>query len=318
MTHRIRILPATSETAVVLSTLGRQTFTDAFAKDNNEQDFQQYVEQAFQVSAIQQELVDPNTKFFLAYQQEKAVAYLKLRWGKTTARLGDDDAIEIQRIYVHQAEIGQGIGKQLMQTALDYAQANQFTTIWLGVWEHNPSAIAFYKRWGFQTFDSHIFMMGSDPQTDLLMKRSIPPLKIVPALTEDFPNIEKLLRVQQLPTEDVTPQIFFRVIKSTAGQVVGCCGLEIHDSLGLLRSLAVATNFQQQGLGQQLVNDIIAIAKENQISCLYLITTTANTFFKKFGFETVAREDVPLTIQQTREYSHLCPTSATVMQSTYL
>lgn len=318
MSSDIQIRPANNEAAVILSALGKKTFTDAFAKYNREQDFHRYVDQAFQESTVQQELVDPNTKFFLAYRQKEAIGYLKLRWGQTITQIDDSRAIEIQRIYVNQTEMGQGIGKQLMQTALDYAQTYQFTTIWLGVWEHNPSAITFYKKWGFQTFSSHIFMMGNDPQTDLLMKRSVPSLKITPAQSNDLPAIKKLLQSQQLPTEDVNSQILFQIIKNSSGQVLGCCGLEIHEPFGLLRSLAVDTNFQQQGLGQQLVNSMLVLAKNNHISSLYIITTTAVKFFSQLKFEMVSRNNVPAVIQQTAEFSYLCPDSATVMQYRHL
>lgn len=310
----VQIELASEQMASELAVLSRQTFVDAFEKDNNEQDFYAYVDEAFQESTIHQELVDPKAAFFVAYEQDSLVGYLKLRFDRTPSQLSEERALELQRIYVQQSAVGNGIGAQLMQTALDYAQANYFTTLWLGVWEHNSRAIAFYEKWGFRTFSSHLFMMGNDPQTDLLMKRTVPPFEFISAQPQDLAELRTLLQSQQLPVEDLNNHISFLLTRNTADKVVGCCGLESYSSVGLLRSLAVDPVFQGKGLGKRLVQQTLAMAKEKELETIYLLTTTAADFFQKIGFNQVSRTDVPMSIQQTREFAQLCPDSAVVMR----
>ena len=249
----IQIKPASPPDAAQLAVLGRQTFVDAFEKDNNPQDFWTYVDEAFQETTIQRELSDSHSAFFIAYEKEVAVGYLKLRSDHTPSQLKGAKALEIQRIYVQQSLIGKGIGTQLLQTAFRYAQAKGCTAVWLGVWEHNAQAIAFYQQWGFQIFGSHRFMMGNDPQTDLLMKREISPLEIVTASSQDLPGITTLLQQHKLPTEDLSDQLSLLVAKDMIEQVIGSCGMEIYNQIGLLRSLAVSPEYQGQGLGKKLV-----------------------------------------------------------------
>ena len=169
----VRITPASSHDSARLATLGYQTFVDTFGKDNNEADLRAYVEQAFSEPTIRQELSDSNASFYIAYQKDDPVGYLKLRQGQVPDQLQGRRVLELQRIYVHQHALGQGIGARLMQTAVDYAREHHYQVLWLGVWERNPSAIAFYERWKFTKFGSHTFMIGHDAQTDWLMHRQL-------------------------------------------------------------------------------------------------------------------------------------------------
>lgn len=167
----INIIRAAAQHSAVLASLSQQTFVDAFGKDNNPIDLNAYVSQAFSEATIQQELLDPGSVFYLAYLQEEPIGYLKLRRGRTPNTLRHCQAMELQRIYVQQRAVGRGIGARLMQTAVDYARQAGYRVLWLGVWERNPSAIAFYQKWGFSKFDTHTFMIGQDAQTDWLMQK---------------------------------------------------------------------------------------------------------------------------------------------------
>ena len=169
----IHVAPASSHDSALLATLGYQTFVDAFGKDNNEADLRAYVEQAFSEPTIRQELSDSNASFYIAYQKDDPAGYLKLRQGQVPDQLQGRRVLELQRIYVHQHALGQGIGARLMQTAVDYARERRYEVLWLGVWERNPSAIAFYQKWGFAKFGSHTFMIGQDAQTDWLMQKQL-------------------------------------------------------------------------------------------------------------------------------------------------
>ena len=163
----VHIIPAAAQHSAVLASLSQQTFVDAFGKDNNPADLNAYVSQAFSKATIRQELLDPSCSFYLAYLHEEPIGYLKLRQGSTPRALQDRKALELQRIYVQQRAVGRGIGARLMQTAIDYARQAGHRVLWLGVWERNPSAIAFYRKWGFAKFGTHTFMIGQDAQTDL-------------------------------------------------------------------------------------------------------------------------------------------------------
>ena len=171
--NMVHIIPAAAQHSAALASLSQQTFVDAFGKDNNPADLHNYVSRAFSETTIRQELLDPNSAFYLACLHEEPIGYLKLRRGGTPRALPDCKALELQRIYVQQRVVGRGIGARLMQTAIDYARQAGHRVLWLGVWEHNPSAIAFYRKWGFTKFDTHTFMIGQDAQTDWLMRKSL-------------------------------------------------------------------------------------------------------------------------------------------------
>ena len=81
--------------------------------------------------------------------------------------------IEIERIYVRKEYLGKKVGGLLMKKCLELAQQKGYTLVWLGVWEHNAKAIAFYEKWGFEKFGSHAFLLGNDLQTDWLMKKNL-------------------------------------------------------------------------------------------------------------------------------------------------
>jgi diamine N-acetyltransferase len=108
--------------------------------------------------------------FLLAYADEEPVGYARLR---IKNNLAHEQAIEIARIYALNKAIGKGVGKALMQECINKANELQMKWIWLGVWEKNERAISFYERWGFQQFGAHQFLLGTDLQTDLLMKRAL-------------------------------------------------------------------------------------------------------------------------------------------------
>ena len=87
--------------------------------------------------------------------------------------MDEANTIEIERIYASKAYLGKHVGKTLMEACLKLAKQGGHNVVWLGVWEHNPRAIAFYEKWGFEKFGSHSFLLGNDLQTDLLMKKNL-------------------------------------------------------------------------------------------------------------------------------------------------
>lgn len=168
-----RIRRAGSEDANTLRELGIRTFHDTFAANNTAEDMKSYLDQSFAPGQVESELAAADTIFWMAYVDEQLAGYAKVRESGIPEGLVAKRPLEIERIYALQAFHGQSVGKALMETCLQHARLNDYDVIWLGVWEHNPRAIAFYEKYGFEKFGSHPFLLGSDLQTDYLMKKNL-------------------------------------------------------------------------------------------------------------------------------------------------
>lgn len=153
-----------------LQAIGRQTFTETFADSNSAEDMAKYLEEAYAHEKLSSELNDPNSEFYLATLEHEVIGYLKLNFGDAQTELKDNKALEIERIYVAKAFHGQKLGQLLYDKAIEVAKEKKVDYIWLGVWEENHRAIQFYKKNGFVAFDKHIFVLGNDAQTDIMMK----------------------------------------------------------------------------------------------------------------------------------------------------
>jgi len=138
-------------------------------------------------------------------------------------------------------------------------------------------------------------------------------INLRPAVDGDLGAVEALLEASSLPTDGVADSIREFVVAESGGGVVGVVGMEYRGEYGLLRSTAVAPEWRGRGVARQLVAKIIAEAESRGVHALYLLTTTAETYFPSFGFRTVARDVVPDEIRETGEFRGACPASATVM-----
>lgn len=161
------------DTLPVLRELAIKTFEDTFREHNTAEDMALYREQNFGLSKLEMEWQEEGTVFFLAYTGTEAVGYAKVRKGEPLEALQFEVALEIERIYVHQDYLGRQVGKILLQACLHHARKAGYKTAWLGVWEHNTRAQAFYKKFGFERFSEHAFVLGGDAQTDWLMKKTL-------------------------------------------------------------------------------------------------------------------------------------------------
>lgn len=175
----VRIRTATAADAALLASLGSRAFTDAFEKANTPENFAAYLADAFGEQKQAAELAQPGSIFLIAELDDPQtgnptpVGYARLLAGSTEACITGGRPIELVRIYALGAYTGHGIGSALMQAALDEARGRGHDVIWLGVWQENPRAVAFYERWGFQKVGTHVFQLGSDPQTDWIMQRGV-------------------------------------------------------------------------------------------------------------------------------------------------
>ena len=153
-----------------LQTIGRQTFWETFSLDNTKEDMQKYLEDSFSKEKLVVELKNEDSAFYFAEADKNVLGYLKLNFGQSQTELKDSNAVEIERIYVLKDFHGKKVGQLLYETAMQVANERQAEYVWLGVWEENARAISFYKKNGFVEFSKHIFKLGNDEQTDILMK----------------------------------------------------------------------------------------------------------------------------------------------------
>lgn len=159
--------------AALIADMSRQTFYETFASDNTAENMDKFMTEQFGRKALMKEVGAEGNIFFLAYDGDEPVGYAKMREGEVLPELGNKRSIEIVRIYAIKEAIGKGVGTVLMQQCIDAATERNKEVIWLGVWEENQRAIGFYKRWGFEKFGEHVFLLGDDPQNDWLMKKEL-------------------------------------------------------------------------------------------------------------------------------------------------
>lgn len=167
----IIINKASAEDVEIVQSLGRQTFSETFAENNTEEAMKKYLEESFNTEKIKSELNNPDSFFYIAWEEDNPVGYLKVNSGKAQTELQDDTALEIERIYVKKSHHGKKVGQLLYNQALETAGQLKKSYLWLGVWEENQRALQFYRKNGFVEFDKHIFRLGEEEQTDLMMKK---------------------------------------------------------------------------------------------------------------------------------------------------
>lgn len=172
-TPGLTIRRGTLEDAGLLSELGARTFSETFAADNTPEDLAAYIATSFSVAQQTAELEDPASTFLIAEVDGSAAGYAKLHDGEPEKGVEGANPVELVRLYVSRDWLGRGIGERLMRACVDQARKAGHETIWLGVWERNARAQAFYRKWNFRTVGEHVFQLGSDLQRDLLMERTL-------------------------------------------------------------------------------------------------------------------------------------------------
>jgi ribosomal protein S18 acetylase RimI-like enzyme len=169
----VTIQTCTRDDVLTLQEIGRQTYFETFQGTTSPENMDAYLEQAFNLKQLEKELANPSSQFFLLYVNDEAAGYLKINVHDAQTEEMGDEALEIERLYVKKPFQKHGLGKMLFNHAVDLARQQQKKKIWLGVWEHNENALAFYKKMGLVRTGSHPFIMGDDEQTDLIMTKSL-------------------------------------------------------------------------------------------------------------------------------------------------
>ena len=156
-----------------LQKISKQTFYETFSGGNTEENMEIYLVEGFSIEKLTAELKDKNVEFYFSTLDNSVIGYLKVNFGEAQTELQDDKALEIERIYVSKEFHGKNVGQILYDKAIQIAKLKKTDYVWLGVWEENPRAINFYKKNGFIEFGKHIFKLGNDEQTDIMMKRKL-------------------------------------------------------------------------------------------------------------------------------------------------
>lgn len=163
---KIKIEKCALDSLDLLQEVSIETFTDTFQAQNSEKNMKAYIEKSFHQEQLKQELLNPTAEFFFIYEKSEVAGYLKLNIEAT-------NTVEVERIYIRQQFQRSGLGKKLLEYAMERAKQYKKTEIWLGVWEKNDQALAFYKKIGFVRTGQHSFWMGDDEQIDYILTKNL-------------------------------------------------------------------------------------------------------------------------------------------------
>ena len=150
--------------------LSVQTFEETFGHKNTKENMAWYFKTKMNPEQLKKELLQTNSDFYWILFRKKIIGYLKLNFNDAQTEVVNlGESFEIERIYILSNFQQKGFGKDVLSKAISLGKNKGFSYLWLGVWEQNENAIAFYTKKGFEIFNRHVFQLGNDPQTDLLM-----------------------------------------------------------------------------------------------------------------------------------------------------
>ena len=156
-----------------LQAISSKTFFETFAAQNTPEDMDAYLKSAFSLEKLRAELLEPDSAFYFLFVGSELAGYLKLNSSGAQTEIHSEDCLEIERIYLDKRFQGKGLGNCLIDKAIEIARQRGKRTLWLGVWENNTRALAFYEKNGFRKVGEHNFVIGSDRQTDFIMSREL-------------------------------------------------------------------------------------------------------------------------------------------------
>lgn len=291
-----------------LQEISKKTFSETFSADNTEESMAQYLETSFATEKLHAELNDRNSEFYFARLDHKVIGYLKLNTGSSQTEMNGDHALEIERIYVSKDFHGKKVGQALYDKAIAIATEKNADYVWLGVWENNLRAINFYRKNGFKEFDKHIFRLGNEEQTDIMMKLD---LKSNTMKTEFFiKSFEELSTLELYNILKLRSEIFI-IEQNCVYQDIDDKDLKCHHLMCLVDGnlagytrivphgltyedasigrVVIGSDYRGLGLGKQLMENSIKgcqdILKESKIRIsaqLYLLK-----FYNALGFKEV-------------------------------
>lgn len=169
----INIQPCSIADLDKLYSIGYETYDETFRAMNSQETIDKYLQESFNKKKLLTELSNKDCKFYFLYSENELAGYLKVNDASAQTDIKDANSIELERIYIKKVYKGKGLGKKLMNFALQLAKEMKKSYVWLGVWEKNTDAISFYTKMGFYEVGRHSFRMGDELQNDLIMKKSI-------------------------------------------------------------------------------------------------------------------------------------------------
>ncbi|MCT1905013.1 GNAT family N-acetyltransferase [Oceanobacillus sojae] len=167
----IKIEACSQNDLQALQEISVETFIETFQAQNTPENIQAYLENAYTLGKLQKEMEHNNSEFFFIYYNDQLAGYMKVNTDDAQSEEVDADSLEIERIYIRSGFQRKGLGKFLMNRAITIAKDKKKQKVWLGVWEYNRQALAFYGKNGFVQTGSHSFYMGDDEQTDYIMTK---------------------------------------------------------------------------------------------------------------------------------------------------
>lgn len=169
----VKLKKCSHEDLKILQEISIETFNDTFKDQNSSEHMQAYLESAFNSEQLEKELSNMSSQFFFVYCQNEVAGYLKVNTNDAQSEEMGGESLEIERIYIKNKFQKHGLGKYLFNKAVEIALEDNKKKIWLGVWEKNENAIAFYKKMGFVQTGVHSFYMGDEEQIDFIMTKTI-------------------------------------------------------------------------------------------------------------------------------------------------
>lgn len=165
----VEVRRAIASDAQALAVLAEQTFRETFASENSAADMEAHCSTNFSADIQAREIQDPGIVTLLAEVQRELAGFAQVRPESSIESVSARYPSELYRLYVSSERHGQGVAQNIMREVLSVAGSVGSDFLWLGVWEHNPKAIAFYRKYGFEVVGDHVFQLGEDSQRDLVM-----------------------------------------------------------------------------------------------------------------------------------------------------
>lgn len=169
----VNIREASNAELETLQQISKSTFAETFSIHNSEENMRKYLRDNLSLEKLGEEMRNPKSSFYFVEMKGTVVGYLKLNVGVAQNEWKEDSGMEIERIYVLKEYQGHKIGQILFEKAISMARSMKMQYVWLGVWEKNERAIAFYTKNGFKVVGQHLFKLGDDVQMDYMMKRTL-------------------------------------------------------------------------------------------------------------------------------------------------
>lgn len=167
------MIKCSREDVQILQEISIETFNDTFKDQNSPENMQAYLERAFNLKQLDKELANVSSEIFFIYFNEELAGYLKININDAQSEKMGDESLEVERIYIKNKFQKHGLGKHLLNKAIEIALEHHKKKVWLGVWEKNENAIAFYEKMGFVQMGAHSFYMGDEEQIDFIMTKTL-------------------------------------------------------------------------------------------------------------------------------------------------